>query len=78
MLVLSANSPESGTAREELEVQYDSEDLEIGFNSRYLLDITNQIEGENIEFSLADPGSPTIVRDQDDNTSLYVLMPMRV
>ena len=77
-LVLSANSPESGTAREELEVQYDSEDLEIGFNSRYLLDITNQIEGENIEFSLADPGSPTIVRDQDDNTSLYVLMPMRV
>ena len=77
-LVLSANSPESGTAREELEVQYDSEDLEIGFNSRYLLDITNQVEGENIEFSLADPGSPTIVRDQDDNTSLYVLMPMRV
>ena len=78
MLVLSANSPESGTAREELEVQYDGEDLEIGFNSRYLLDITNQIEGENIEFSLADPGSPTIVRDQDDNTSRYVLMPMRV
>ena len=75
---MSANSPESGTAREELEVQYDSEDLEIGFNSRYLLDITNQVEGENIEFSLADPGSPTIVRDQDDNTSLYVLMPMRV
>ncbi len=77
-LVLSANSPESGTAREELEVQYDSEDLEIGFNSRYLLDITNQIEGANIEFLLADPGSPTIVKDQDDNTSLYVLMPMRV
>ena len=77
-LVLSANSPESGTAREELEVQYESEDLEIGFNSRYLLDITNQIEGENIEFALADPGSPTIVRDQNDSTSLYVLMPMRV
>ena len=77
-LVLSANSPESGTAREELEVQYESGDLEIGFNSRYLLDITNQIEGENIEFSLADSGSPTIVRDQDDSTSLYVLMPMRV
>ena len=77
-LVLSANSPESGTAREELEVQYDSDDLEIGFNSRYLLDITNQIEGEIIEFALADPGSPTIVRDKDDNTSLYVLMPMRV
>ena len=77
-LVLSASSPESGTATEELEVNYAGEEIEIGFNSRYLLDISNQIEGENIEFSLADPGSPTIVRDQDDNSALYVLMPMRV
>ena len=77
-LVLSASSPESGTAREEIEVQYSAESMEIGFNSRYLLDITNQIEGATIEFSLADSGSPTIVRDQEDDTALYVLMPMRV
>ena len=50
--------------------------IEIGFNSRYLLDIANQIEGENVELSMADPGSPTILRDQED-TALYVLMPMR-
>ena len=78
ILILSATSPENGTAREEVEVKYSSEAIEIGFNSRYLLDIANQIEGQVIEFSLADPGSPTIVRDQDDHTSLYVLMPMRV
>jgi DNA polymerase-3 subunit beta len=78
VLVLSASSPENGTAREEIEVQYSSESMEIGFNSRYLLDIANQIEGPTIEFSLADSGSPTIVRDQEDDTALYVLMPMRV
>ena len=78
ILVLSASSPESGTAREEIEVQYSAESMEIGFNSRYLLDIANQIEGATIEFSLADSGSPTIVRDQEDDTALYVLMPMRV
>jgi DNA polymerase-3 subunit beta len=78
ILVLSASSPESGTAREEIEVQYSAESIEIGFNSRYLLDIANQIEGPTIEFSLADSGSPTIVRDQEDDTALYVLMPMRV
>ena len=77
-LVLSANSPESGTAIEELEVNYNGEMIEIGFNSRYLLDIANQIEGENVEFSMADPGSPTILRDQEDTSALYVLMPMRV
>ena len=78
ILVLSANSPESGTATEELEVSYTGDAIEIGFNSRYLLDIANQIEGDNVEFSLADSGSPTIVRDQEDGSSLYVLMPMRV
>ncbi len=77
-LVLSASNPESGTATEELEVNYSGDTIEIGFNSRYLLDIANQIEGENIEFSLADSGSPTIVRDLEDNSALYVLMPMRV
>jgi DNA polymerase-3 subunit beta len=78
-LSLSAEDTDfSNASNERLTCNYSGDDLEIGFNSRYLLDITNQIEGENIEFSLADPGSPTIVRDQDDNTSLYVLMPMRV
>lgn len=77
-LVLSANSPDSGSATEELEVKYHGEALEIGFNSRYLLDITQQIEGEQAQFSIADSASPTILRELGDSRAIYVLMPMRV
>jgi DNA polymerase-3 subunit beta len=77
-LVLSATSPENGTASEEIEVGYNAAPIEIGFNSRYLLDITQQIEGDGAQFTMADAGSPTIVRDAGDHSALYVLMPMRV
>lgn len=77
-LVLSVTNPDSGSATEELEVEYDSEPLDIGFNSRYLLDIAAQIEGEVAILKLADPGSPTLVQDKDAKGALYVLMPMRV
>lgn len=77
-LTLSANSPDSGNALEEIEVSYDAEAMEIGFNSRYLLDIAQQIEGESARFILADSASPTIVREVSEDGALYVLMPMRV
>jgi DNA polymerase-3 subunit beta len=77
-LTLSASSPESGTASEELEVEYKGGTIEIGFNSRYLLDIAQQIESESVRFVMADAASPTIMRNTDDSSALYVLMPMRV
>jgi DNA polymerase III subunit beta len=77
-LVLSVTNPDSGSATEELEVQYDSEPLDIGFNSRYLLDIAAQLDGEAAVLKLADSGSPTLIRDRDNTGALYVLMPMRV
>ena len=77
-LVMSANSPESGSASEEIEVSYDAGDLEIGFNSRYLLDVTSQVDGERIRFAMADPLSPTVLSDTGDSGALFVLMPMRV
>jgi DNA polymerase-3 subunit beta len=77
-LTLSVTNPDSGSATEELEVDYDSEPLDIGFNSRYLLDIAAQIEGEIAVLKLADPGSPTLIQDKDAKGALYVLMPMRV
>ena len=77
-LVLSVTNPDSGSATEELEVEYASDVLDIGFNSRYLLDIAAQIEGDVATLRLADPGSPTLVQDRDDKSALYVLMPMRV
>lgn len=77
-MTLSANSPDSGSAKEELEVSFDSEDLEIGFNSAYLMDVTRQIEGNGCRMILSDSASPTIIQDTSDPSSLYVLMPMRV
>jgi DNA polymerase-3 subunit beta len=77
-LQLSVTNPDSGSATEEIEVEYGAEALDIGFNSRYLLDIAAQIEGEVAVLKLADPGSPTLIQDKDSKGALYVLMPMRV
>ena len=77
-LTLSAISPDAGRAVEELDVSYVSDPLEIGFNARYILDMSSQIEGDEVEFAMADAGSPTLVRDPKDSSTLYVLMPMRV
>jgi DNA polymerase-3 subunit beta len=78
VVTLSATSPDAGSATEEIEVDYKATPLEIGFNSRYLLDITEQINGSDVHFLMADAGSPTLVRDGADESALYVLMPMRV
>jgi DNA polymerase-3 subunit beta len=77
-LVLSVTNPDSGSATEELEVEYDADPIDIGFNSRYLLDIAAQLDGEAAVLRLADPGSPTLIQDKDAKGTLYVLMPMRV
>jgi DNA polymerase-3 subunit beta len=77
-LVLSVTNPDSGSANEELDVVYEADPIDIGFNSRYLLDIAAQIEGDTAVLKLADPGSPTLVQDKDSKGALYVLMPMRV
>ncbi len=77
-LVLSVTNPDSGSATEELAVEYDDEALDIGFNSRYLLDIASQLETDTAVFRLADPGSPTLIQDLGSENALYVLMPMRV
>jgi DNA polymerase-3 subunit beta len=78
MLTLSASSPEAGSAVEEVEANYAAGQLEIGFNSRYLLEIMGQIEGDAARFTMADAASPTVIRDVADGSAVYVLMPMRV
>ena len=77
-LILSVTNPDSGSATDELEVEYEAEPIDIGFNSRYLLDIASQIESEAAVLKLADPGSPTLIQDKEPHGALYVLMPMRV
>ena len=77
-LTLSVTNPDSGSAVEELEVDYEAAAIDIGFNARYLLDITAQLDSDVALFKLADPGSPTLILDRDGAAALYVLMPMRV
>ena len=78
VITVSATNAEAGAASEEIEADYDADAMEIGFNSRYLLDIASQIEGDVAELAFADPAAPTILRDKADQSALYVLMPMRV
>jgi DNA polymerase III subunit beta len=77
-LTLSVTNPDSGSAVEEVMVDYDQTPIEIGFNARYLLDIASQLDGDTALFKLADSGSPTVIQDRDGASALYVLMPMRV
>ena len=77
-LVLSASGEGNGSAREELEVQYGGEAIEIGFNSRYLLEMMAAVESDTVQFLFADGSAPAVVRDTSDPRPLYVIMPMRV
>ncbi|TCL01496.1 DNA polymerase III beta subunit [Shimia isoporae] len=77
-LVLSVNSPDSGAAEEELAVAYGDERLEIGFNAKYLLEIASQVDRENAVFMFNSAGDPTLMREGNDTSAVYVVMPMRV
>jgi len=77
-LVLSVNAPDSGAAEEELAVAYADERLEIGFNAKYLLEIASQVDRENAVFLFNSSGDPTLMREGNDMSAVYVVMPMRV
>ncbi|MDX5381652.1 MAG: DNA polymerase III subunit beta [Rhodobacterales bacterium] len=77
-LVLSVNAPDSGAAEEELAVAYGDERLEIGFNAKYLLEIASQVDRENAVFMFNSAGDPTLMREGNDMSAVYVVMPMRV
>ena len=78
LVTLTVNNPDSGSATEEVAADYESDSIDIGFNAKYLLDITSQLQSSEAVFMLADSGSPTLIRDGADDSALYVLMPMRV
>lgn len=77
-ITASAVSTEAGRAVEELDAEYAGEPLEIGFNSRYILDMLAEVAGEQVRLEMANPAAPTLVRDPADSSVVYVLMPMRV
>ncbi|HEB95142.1 MAG TPA: DNA polymerase III subunit beta [Sedimenticola thiotaurini] len=78
MLELLAHNPEQEEAQEELEVDYDGEDLVIGFNVGYLLEVLNVIDSDRVRLSLSDPNSSCLIEDDSNADSRYVIMPMRL
>lgn len=77
-LILSVNSPDNGTAEEELAVSYADEKLDIGFNAKYLQEIASQVDRENAVFFFNSSGDPAMMREGNDTSAIYVVMPMRV
>mgnify|MGYP003708806149 FL=1 len=77
-LTLSVNAPDAGAAEEELIVAYGDEGMEIGFNAKYLLEIASQVDRENAVFMFDNAGQPVLMREGNDTSAVYVVMPMRV
>ena len=78
ILNLNTVNNESSTASEDLNINYDGDDIEIGFNSKYIMDIVNNLEDEEVFINLKDNSSPIIALENSNNKLVYVLMPMRV
>ena len=75
---LSVNSANSGEGNEKIKAEFNSENLNISFNSKYLIDIASEIEGTNLKMNLKDSVSPVLIEDISDKNSYYVIMPMKI
>jgi len=72
------NNPNSGEGIENINVKFNSDDMNISFNSRYLIDIASQIENDLIIINLKDAASPVLIKDMSDKNSFHVVMPMKI
>ena len=75
---LSVNSANSGDGNEKIKAEFSSENLNISFNSKYLIDIVSEIEHKNLKINLKDSVSPVLIEDLSDKNSYYVIMPMKI
>ena len=75
---LSVNSANSGDGNEISKANFNSDDLNISFNSKYLIDIASEIENKNLKMNLKDSTSPVLIEDASDKNSYYVIMPMKI
>ena len=77
-LDITANNPEQEQAEEVVAVEYQGDELEVGFNVSYLLDVLSVLDGEKIRLSLSDSASSALLEEAEEGDSLYVVMPMRL
>jgi DNA polymerase-3 subunit beta len=78
LLKITANNPEQEQAEEEIEIDFPYDELEMGFNVSYVLDVLNAIKDENVKFTLADANSSVVIEGSETGQALYVVMPMRL
>jgi DNA polymerase III subunit beta len=77
-LKITANNPEQEEAEEIVDVDYQGDSLEIGFNVAYLVDVLNAINTTDVQITLADSNSSALIESSDNSEALYVVMPMRL
>jgi len=77
-MTLSSSNPDIGEAKDTVSIDYKGEGVAVGFNARYLLDVLGAMSGENIQFELQDPLSPTLLREEGNDAYRCVAMPMRI
>ena len=75
---ISSDNPDIGVGEEEIDVQYEGEALDIGFNARYLLDVLDVVRGENVQLSLGGSLDGAVLREENDERFLSVVMPIRI
>ena len=75
---LQAHNPEQEEAKEEVEVSYSGDDIEIGFNVNYLLDAIGAVDGDRVSLSMVDSNSSCLVREPDNDDMRFVVMPIRL
>ena len=75
---LSVNSANSGEGNEKIKADFSSQELNISFNSKYLIDIASEVEDKNLKMNLKDSVSPVLIEDASDKNSYYVIMPMKI
>ena len=75
---LSVNSANSGEGNEIIKAQFNADNLQISFNSKYLIDIASEVEDKNLKLNLKDSVSPVLIEDSSDKNSYYVIMPMKI
>ena len=78
VVTVQAHNPEQEEAEEDIEVSYEGNDLEVGFNVNYLLDALAAIDGAEVELGLTDSNSSCLIRSPGAGSARYVVMPMRL
>lgn len=78
LMIIESNNPEQETATEEIDINYDNDDFDIGFNVTYLLDAINHLKGDTVVLSLNTPESSVLTFDPEDEATRYIVMPIKL